>query len=112
MTDVLLIYTTWPDLAAAEALAAEAVADRLAACANIFPGGRSIFRWQGAIETASETVMILKTTRQSAPALRDRVLTRHPHETPCVLALAVDPDASATAFVTWIAAATMGSVQA
>ena len=102
MSDVVLLYTTWPDAETAEAFAAEAVADRLAACANVLGAMRSIYRWEGAVERAVETPMLLKTTVASAETLKALVLERHPYETPCVVALPVNAALSHTAFLDWI----------
>jgi periplasmic divalent cation tolerance protein len=102
----VILYTTWPDAETAEAFAAEAVADRLAACANLLAPMISIYRWEGAIERSAEVPMLLKTTVAAAPRLRDRLLTRHPYEVPCVLALRVDEALSASAFADWIRAET------
>ncbi|NEX91460.1 divalent-cation tolerance protein CutA [Caulobacter sp. 17J65-9] len=102
MSDVVLLYTTWPDAETAEAFAAEVVADRLAACANVLGAIRSVYRWQGAIERSVETPMLLKTSAAAAEALKARLVERHPYETPCVLALPVDRARSHAGFVDWI----------
>jgi len=60
MPETVILYTTWPDAEKAEAVAAEAVAERLAACANIFAPIGSIYRWEGAIERATEIPMTLR----------------------------------------------------
>jgi periplasmic divalent cation tolerance protein len=104
------IYTTWPDAALAQAAARTLVEERLCACANILPGMTSVYRWQGAIETAAETVMILKTTAGIAPALTRRLGVLHPYDEPCVLALDIDAGASAPGFLDWIEREVSGSV--
>ena len=103
MPETIILYTTWPDAETAEAAGAEAVAERLAACANIEAPIRSIYRWEGAVERASEVAMTLKTSREAAPTLRDFLLERHPYELPCILALAVDPDLSHPDYLDWVA---------
>lgn len=104
----VILYTTWPDEQTAEAFAALAVAERLAACANILAPLRSVYRWEGAVEQAVEIPILLKTTKAAAPALRDLILDRHPHEAPCVLALAIEPTASSPAFLDWIGSQVLG----
>ncbi len=96
------IYTTWPDSASARSAAADLVEAGLCACANIIDGMTSVYRWQGQIETANECVMILKTSEAAAPALRERILSLHPYDEPCLLALPVDEAASAPDFLAWI----------
>lgn len=106
MADSVFVYTTWPNAETAEAFAAEAVAERLAACANVLAPMRSVFRWKGAIDRADETPMILKTTAAAAESLRDLVLKRHPYETPCVVVLPIRKAGSNPDFLEWIAAET------
>lgn len=102
MTGYRLIYTTWPDPAAARAAAAALVEAKLCACANILPGMTSVYSWEGAIETATECVALFKTSEAAAPALRDRILALHPYDEPAVLALPVSPEASSADFLAWI----------
>ena len=66
---VMVIYATAADAAEAERIGRAVVSERLAACANILPGARSIYWWQGKIDEASEAVLILKTTRERLAAL-------------------------------------------
>lgn len=99
-----LVYVTAPTLAEAESLARLAVEGRLAACANIMPGMRSLYWWQGRLESADETVLLLKTTAQLAPALIRALTEAHSYDCPCVVALPIatgNPD-----FLRWIEAET------
>lgn len=96
------IYTTWPDTAQAEQAAHTLVSGGLCACANILPGMTSVYRWQGATETATETVMILKTTLAMASVLIERVGTLHPYQEPCVVGFDIDDSTSAPDFLAWI----------
>ncbi|WP_203292946.1 divalent-cation tolerance protein CutA [Maricaulis parjimensis] len=102
------IYTTWPDTASAEAAAGELVEAGLCACANLLPGMISVYRWEGTIATASECVMILKTQEARIDALKARILALHPYDTPCLLALPVEAEASHADFLQWIAEQTAG----
>jgi periplasmic divalent cation tolerance protein len=106
MGETVLIYTTWPDAETAERVGAEAVAERLAACANVLGPMRSIYRWEGAVDRASETPMLLKTTAEASERLRDFILQRHPYEVPAVIALPVCADGSNPDFLGWIATET------
>lgn len=96
------IYTTWPDAAQAEQAAHTLVSEGLCACANILPGMTSVYRWQGATETATEAVMILKTTLAMAAVLIERVGALHPYQEPCVVGFDIDDGASAPGFLGWI----------
>lgn len=102
MSEAALIYTTWPDADSAAKAAAQLLDDRLVACANIFPEGRSIYRWEGKVEDAAETVMLLKTTAAKAGQVRDRLIRLHPYDTPCVLGLDVKRGQSSNPFIQWL----------
>lgn len=102
MDENVILYTTWPDAETAESLAAEALERRLAACVNILGPVTSLYRWEGAVERASETPMILKTTGRAAPALRALIEAHHPYASPCIVGLRLDPGASSPSFMDWI----------
>lgn len=87
--NMLLVLTNLPDRASAEALAVVLVEDRLAACVNILPPCRSVYRWQGAVEKADEVPLLIKTSEACYAALENAIRVRHPYETPEIIALPV-----------------------
>jgi len=99
-----LVYVTAPSLAEAEALARLAVEQRLAACANILPGMRSLYWWQGKLEQADEVVLLLKTTEALADELTRAIAQAHSYDCPCVVVLPIE--CGHPAFLDWIAAET------
>ncbi len=86
----VLVYTTYPSLVEAEQTGRLLAEKGLAACVNILPGMRSIYRWQGAIEQADEVVMIVKTREAQSSAVADEVKRNHPYDTPAILFLPVE----------------------
>jgi periplasmic divalent cation tolerance protein len=90
MERTVLVYTTFPSVVEAEKVGNDLVSARLAACVNILPGMISIYRWQGAVERAEETVMIIKTRASLAEAVRASVRATHPYETPAIMVLPVE----------------------
>lgn len=104
MTDALVVLVTTPNAEAAAELARALVEERLAACGNVVPGLRSIYRWEGKVQDDAEALLVLKTTRARFEALRDRVLALHPYQVPEVIALAVE--AGSAPYLAWIAAET------
>jgi periplasmic divalent cation tolerance protein len=90
MTDLRLLYVTTSSSAEAEKIAHALLAERLIACANLLPQMRSLYHWKGSIETADETVLILKTRAE----LVDQVITRtrelHSYACPCILSLPIE----------------------
>ena len=89
MTDTLAVLCTCANEDDAVRIANQIVEQRLAACVNILPRMRSIYRWQDRIESEEEILLIIKTTQERFPALRDRIVSLHPYETPEIIALPV-----------------------
>lgn len=102
MSDIILLYATAPDRAAAEKIARALIEENAAACINIIDGMSSIYRWRGEIETANEFALFIKTTRAKAPLARKIMVAKHPYENPALLALPVDRRLSSEAFCAWI----------
>lgn len=102
--DLVAIYATFPDIETAEATGSELVEMRLAACANILPAMRSIYRWNGAIERDDEVVAIVKTRRALVDAVTAAIVARHPYDTPAVVAFPIV--AGAEAYLDWVRAET------
>ena len=102
MNEVVFLYVTAPDEAAAAAIAETLVGESLAACVNIFPRIRSVYRWKGAVERSGEAALIVKTTAAKAAAARSAIERAHPYETPVIAALGVDGVRSGAAFLDWI----------
>lgn len=100
MTDVLVVFVTTPSAEVAAGLARALVEARLAACGNVVPGLRSIYRWEEKVEDEAEVLLLLKTTRERLPALRDEVLRRHPYQVPEVVALPVE--GGSAAYLDWV----------
>lgn len=105
MDEVTFIYATAPDPAIAHRIARAVVENGAAACVNIIPGVKSVYRWEGRIEEADEVALFVKTTARSAPRARDLIAANHPYETPAIAALSVNDSLSSKAFFEWIRAA-------
>jgi uncharacterized protein involved in tolerance to divalent cations len=85
----LMVLCTCSSMEEGRRVAQLLVEGRLAACVNIVPGVESVYRWQGAVETAQETLLVIKTTAAAFPVLRERILEIHGYEVPEVLAIPV-----------------------
>jgi periplasmic divalent cation tolerance protein len=83
----IFVYMTAGSREEAERIGRILVEERLAACVNILPGMTSVYRWQGAVETAQEVVVIAKTRRSAFDALAERVRALHSYEVPCIIEL-------------------------
>ena len=84
MTAVTL-YAVFADLAEAQAIGRQMVEEGLAACVNILQPCRSIYRWEGAIETASEVPALFKTTLSAADGLIERLTELHSYTNPALV---------------------------
>lgn len=84
-----LIVTVACPATVAEPIAHHCVSAHLAACVAIVPGVRSVYRWQGDIESAEEVVLQLKTTDDRFEQLKTAILAQHPYELPEILAVPV-----------------------
>ncbi|WP_119419471.1 divalent-cation tolerance protein CutA [Desertibaculum subflavum] len=101
MSDLRLVYITAGSVDEAEKIGRVLVEARLAACVNILPGMRSIYRWQGAVEMAEEAVLIAKTRAPLVPPLVARVKELHSYDVPCAVSLPIldgNPD-----YLRWLA---------
>ena len=96
----VLVYTTYPSLVEAEQAGRLLVEKGLAACVNILPGMRSIYRWQGKVEAADEVVMIVKTKDAQKEAVAAEVKRNHKYDTPVILFLPAD--GGDKTYVDWI----------
>ena len=84
-----IVLTTCPDMACDERIARALVEEELAACVNILPPMRSIYRWKGKIEDATEQLLVIKSAVARFPAIRDRLRTLHPYELPEIIAVPI-----------------------
>lgn len=96
----IFVYVTVPTEIEAKAIADAVVADRLAACANIVPGMRSVYHWKGKIEEGIETIVLFKTRATLFQALEARVKELHKYATPCIVAYPIV--AGHQPYVDWI----------
>jgi periplasmic divalent cation tolerance protein len=97
----LVVLVTAPSAEKAAELGRALVSERLAACASVVPGVRSIYWWEGKVQDEAEALILLKTTPARFQELRDRVVALHPYQVPEVVALKVD--AGSEKYLEWIA---------
>lgn len=95
-----LVLTTAASREEAERLARTLVEEKLATCVTLLPGAESIYRWQGKIETAAETLLLIKTAADRLAALEGRLHELHSYDTPEFLVLKVD--AGSQAYLRWL----------
>lgn len=101
----VLVLTTVPDLERGEAIARALVEERLAACVSIGGPMISIYRWEGAVERATEHQLVIKTVRDLIPVVHRRVTELHPYQLPELLVVEAGGGAD---YLAWITAQTGG----
>ena len=87
---VLSVYAVFANSEEAERIGRTVIEERLAACINIFSPIRSIYHWNGTIETADEVAAIFKTHHWKADALIARIAALHSYDVPCVVSWPID----------------------
>jgi periplasmic divalent cation tolerance protein len=97
----IVVLSTFPDPEKAAQIARVLVEERLAACVNLVPAVRSIYRWQGAIQDDAESLAIIKTTADRQAALAARLVELHPYEVPEIIAVPVA--AGHAPYLAWLA---------
>ena len=84
-----LTYITTKNEEEALTLANLAVQENLAACGNIIPNMKSIYKWQNKLQNDKETLLILKTNSNNYPLLEKLILEEHSYEVPCILKIPI-----------------------
>ena len=87
---VISVYVVFANAEEAERIGRVAVEERLAACVNILGPVRSIYRWQGAVESADEVAAIFKTSNAHADSLIARIAALHSYDVPCIATWPID----------------------
>ena len=101
----IVVLVNAPDQETAEGIATALVEKRIAACVNILPGLRSIYRWEEEIHDEGEVLMIIKTREKLFdPELITSVRELHPYQTPEIIALPIKMGEES--YLDWIAAET------
>lgn len=95
-----IVLTTTADAEEAGRLGRTLVEEHLAACATVVPAVHSIYRWQGEVESSTESLLLLKTAEERLAALEARLQELHSYKTPEFLVLPVD--AGSQSYLDWL----------
>jgi periplasmic divalent cation tolerance protein len=87
---VVSVYAVFANAEEAERIGRMVIEERLAACVNILGPCRSIYRWQGEVETAEEVPAIFKTHHWNSDNLIERIAQLHSYDVPCVVSWPID----------------------
>ena len=97
---IRFVLSTFPDEETASRIVRELVEAQHAACGTIIPKAKSIYRWQGNIEEASEAIVIFKIPAENFIAFQTALLAIHPYETPEIAAF--EPKEVSDAYAKWV----------
>ena len=100
MSTVSVVMMTVPDEPVAVSIVGTVVEERLAACGNLLPKIRSIYRWQGEICDDTEVLVMLKTAESRFTELKKRLIELHPYECPEVIQIEVQD--GSTDYLSWV----------
>lgn len=96
----LLVLANLPDEALAERIADALVEQGLAACINILPPVKSVYRWQGKVQRDTEVPVLIKTMQARYQELEQAILQAHPYDVPEIIALPIT--AGLPAYLAWM----------
>ena len=96
----LLVFTNLPDRESADRLARGVVEARVAACVNVLSSARSVYRWKGAVETAEEYPVLIKTAADRYADLEKTIRALHPYELPEIVAVRIE--AGSADYLAWV----------
>jgi len=100
--DARIVLTTAGSADEAKRIGATLVEERLAACATLVPAVESIYRWEGKVEIATETLLLIKTAADRVDALEARLKELHSYQTPEFLVLPVE--SGSEGYLGWLGA--------
>jgi len=99
-TEGRLVLVTCGSASEARRVAEGVVGRRLAACVNVLPRVRSIYRWRGRVERAEEYLLVVKTVRGRLGPLEREIHRLHSYEVPEFLVLPVER--GSRAYLRWL----------
>jgi periplasmic divalent cation tolerance protein len=101
MTDKRIVLSTAGSEDEARKIAHHLVEQKLAACVNIIPRIESLYRWQGKVESSREWLLLIKTTAQQFPSVREAIAELHSYKVPECIAITIE-DGSPN-YLAWLA---------
>jgi periplasmic divalent cation tolerance protein len=108
MIETWVLYSTLPSEEKAFFISRHLLEKRLIACANVYRGVTSLYRWEGAIQQEPEVVLVAKTRKELVPKAIEAVKSLHSYELPCIIAYPIAK--GFPPFLQWIADETADAV--
>lgn len=89
MTDKIVVLSACGSVEEAQRIARALLEKRLAACVNVVPGVRSVYRWKDAIQEEEEVLLFIKTSGALLEELKGEIERLHSYQVPEVVALSI-----------------------
>ena len=102
--EYLLVMCAFPSAEEARQIGTQLLQLQVAACVNLIPQVESVFRWKGEIQSESEVLALIKTTRDNYQEIEARIQELHPYDIPAVISVPVEKGASA--YLNWVSEVT------
>lgn len=103
MSSIIFLYSPYPSLEAARTAATMLLEAKLAACCNILPGAESHYWWEGELTSATEAILVAKTSPANAGKAAEVLEAAHPYKTPAILQFSAEANLP---FAQWVRMAT------
>lgn len=100
VSDIRVILSTAGSPEEGERIARTLIDQHLAACVNIVPKLTSVYRWEGRIETASEVLLLIKTSAILVDRAEAALRSAHPYQVP--EALVFSPESGHADYIAWL----------
>jgi periplasmic divalent cation tolerance protein len=101
MTDKRIVLSTAGSEEEARKIARHLVEHQLAACVNLVPRIESIYRWQGKVENSQEWLLLIKTSAENFPRVRDAIRELHSYDLPECISITIENGSSE--YLNWLA---------
>jgi len=105
--DLVVAFSTASSPEEARRIATALVAEQLAACVQIVDNIHSTYRWQGGIQSAAESLMLLKTQGNLLPLIESRLGELHSYELPELVAVPIGQ--GSRPYLDWLLASTQSN---
>src|SRR5580765_3330161 len=84
---MLIVFNTVPNPEEGETLARVMVETKLAACVQILPRMRSVYFWDGGVQTENEHLLLIKTTEEKYAEVEKYLTANHSYTVPEIVAV-------------------------
>ncbi|MBN1408334.1 MAG: divalent-cation tolerance protein CutA [Calditrichaceae bacterium] len=89
MDSYIIVFCTTPSYEISHKIAAECIHKKIAACCNIIPGIKSIYRWEGNVEESEEQLLMIKSTEINFKSIENTINSFHTYDVPEIISIKI-----------------------